>query len=470
MRNKKLLSLYTFISVIAAIFIIGFIALPPTIHFVQAIFYEIQLDVNKRQAENLARILENQLKYNKNVNQVIADFQQAIIGSDAERGFVCLTDSNSTFICHPDTNLIGKSLKPMGLKFVEFSSQKEYPWDFIISRNVSVAGILKAPDNHSEIVYSQKIEGLPLLINSHENTKRIDSEVESFRKSIITYSIFVSIFVALLASFFVRRVSKRYEERIENINAQLEDRVLELDKSNIELENLNIEMNEMLRIVSHDLKSPLAGIILSIELLIKYYDKFSKDELISKLNSISKSSTHMSEIITQLLDIDFIENGRFDLNYEKFSPKQVINELITGFQAQLSSKNIELVDGIRSFSDEAAINADKNVYKELAGNLISNAIKFAPKGSKIQIGLKNEITKLIFYVCDEGPGLNDNDKAKLFTKFAKMSAKPTGGENSTGLGLYIVKKLTDLMKGEVWVESDYGKGATFYLSFGKIEN
>lgn len=469
MKNKKLLSLYTFLSVMSAICIIGFFSLPLIIDYVQVAYYGIQLDVNKRQSEIFVRIIENRLQKNADINDVISELQMSIAGTDIESGFVCITDSNLTFISHPDSNLIGKTVENMGLRFYDILAKAEKPWEDILKKNVSVSGILKAPDNHSEIVYSKKIEGFPWLINSHENTRKIDAEVESLRESIVFYSIIIAFLIALLASLFVRAGSRRYEEKIESINILLEDRVNKLNRANSELENLNIEKNEMLSIVAHDLKSPLSGIILSIDLIKNYFDKFSKADLIEKLNSIGNTSKHMSEIITQLLDIDFIENGKVDLRLESFKPNPLLAEVIESFNPQIAKKDIELIDETATENREAEIYADRNVFRELAGNLISNAIKFSPPKSKISYGLKHEDDKLVFYVKDEGPGLNDADMGKLFSKFAKMSAKPTAGENSTGLGLYIVKKLTELMKGSVWVESVYGKGAVFYLSFSRVK-
>jgi signal transduction histidine kinase len=132
--------------------------------------------------------------------------------------------------------------------------------------------------------------------------------------------------------------------------------------------------------------------------------------------------------------------------------------------------------------------ADETAAKQVVDNLISNAIKYTPKGKNVvvrilpiqtlpqglvlmrndierldDLELESVITHIRIEVTDEGPGLSDEDKARLFGKFARLSAQPTGGEHSTGLGLAIARKLTELMNGRIWCDSEIGTGATFYL-------
>ena len=104
------------------------------------------------------------------------------------------------------------------------------------------------------------------------------------------------------------------------------------------------------------------------------------------------------------------------------------------------------------------------VMVQVLENLVSNAVKYSPPGKNIFVRLKRLPAAARCEVQDEGPGLSAEDQKKLFGKFARLSAKPTGGEHSTGLGLSIVKKMVEAMKGQVWCESEPGKGATFIVS------
>jgi signal transduction histidine kinase len=96
-------------------------------------------------------------------------------------------------------------------------------------------------------------------------------------------------------------------------------------------------------------------------------------------------------------------------------------------------------------------------------NLISNAVKYSPPGKNIFVRLRQQSGAIRLEVQDEGPGLSGEDQKKLFGKFARLSAKPTGGEHSTGLGLSIVKKMVEALTGRVWCESEPGRGATFIV-------
>ena len=117
---------------------------------------------------------------------------------------------------------------------------------------------------------------------------------------------------------------------------------------------------------------------------------------------------------------------------------------------------------------EYFVMADKLRINEVIDNLISNAIKFSPIGETIEIGLEKYDDnygngKLKFSVKDNGPGLTDNDKKKIFGKFERLSAQPTAGESSSGLGLSIVKQLVELHDGRIWVDSIHGQGAEFII-------
>ena len=108
---------------------------------------------------------------------------------------------------------------------------------------------------------------------------------------------------------------------------------------------------------------------------------------------------------------------------------------------------------------------DTSVAVQVLENLVSNAVKYSPPGKDIFVRLQKRAEAVRVEVQDQGPGLSAEDQKKLFGKFARLSAKPTGGEHSTGLGLSIVKKMVEAMNGQVWCESELGRGATFTVEF-----
>jgi signal transduction histidine kinase len=120
---------------------------------------------------------------------------------------------------------------------------------------------------------------------------------------------------------------------------------------------------------------------------------------------------------------------------------------------------------LESEASSVVVLVDPSLAVQVLENLISNAVKYSPPGKSIFVRLKKHAQGVRVEVQDEGPGLSAEDQKKLFGKFARLSAKPTGGEHSTGLGLSIVKKMVEAMKGKVWCESELGRGATFIVEF-----
>jgi signal transduction histidine kinase len=141
----------------------------------------------------------------------------------------------------------------------------------------------------------------------------------------------------------------------------------------------------------------------------------------------------------------------------------VTEQVISALKVQSDNKKIGIVADL----DEVSASLDRSLTVQIIDNLISNAIKFSNHNTKVNVTLKEEKQTIRFEIEDEGPGIMEEDKPRLFQKFQKLNAQPTGGESSSGLGLSIVKKYVEAMKGKVWCESEFGKGAKFIVEFKK---
>lgn len=232
---------------------------------------------------------------------------------------------------------------------------------------------------------------------------------------------------------------------------------------NIELAQLNIEKNEFLGIAAHDLKNPLTGIILNTSTIRRNIDKLTKDEFLKRVGKIETTAERMQLIIKNMLDINAIEEGKLNLLYEKFDVRIVVKKVIDEFATAASQKDIKI--NFEQSDEKVMINTDGNSLIEILENLISNAIKYSASGKNVTVKCFRIGDKAEIVVEDNGLGFTEDDKKKVFKKFARLSAKPTGGEHSTGLGLSIVKKLTDILGGEITFESEPGKGTAFKLAF-----
>ncbi len=241
-----------------------------------------------------------------------------------------------------------------------------------------------------------------------------------------------------------------------------------LQEKNLLLENLNHEKNEFMGIAVHDLKNPLQTIIMNTSMMRRYRDKMDNEQRDYLFERIEETTRRMHNIITNLLDANAIEMGKVEFSQEKFPIYEEIRALVDDYIEKASAKRITM--SFEPENKEICVFADKHRTMEVIENLLSNAVKFSPKDKRIVIRIaphssndKPSGQMVRIEVQDEGPGLSAEDKAKLFGKFARLSAQPTGGEHSTGLGLSIVKRFVEAMNGEIWCESEEGKGATFVL-------
>lgn len=246
---------------------------------------------------------------------------------------------------------------------------------------------------------------------------------------------------------------------------------LELKRASDIILSQNQEKNALLSITAHDLKNPLQAILGLMDILERQHNNLSPDDFIEIVRAIKYSTKTAIHITKDLLDVHAFEEGKIFIKNSVFNIYDVINDIIDNYKFSASDKHINI--HFNSDCSSYLINADKSKTERIFDNLISNAIKFTNKNKNIWINIyskhntQSNLEQVITVIKDEGPGLTDEDKKNLFKKFAKLSAKPTGGETSSGLGLSIVKKLVEAMNGSVWCESIHGSGASFFVAFDK---
>jgi len=262
----------------------------------------------------------------------------------------------------------------------------------------------------------------------------------------------------------LEKIEKRENELAEhrgNLEGLVEKRTLDLAKVVIKLGDMNELKNKFLGIASHDLRNPIY--------IIRSYSEILRDSSLGPvnekqrklLNKIFDSSEFMRSLLDNLLDISKIESGTITINKDRNDFNDLIINQIEIHQLIAKKKNISL-----HFEKEKILplEFDKNAIAQVVDNYIGNAIKFTPLDSHIHITTKNLGERVQFLVKDEGPGISNEDQKLLFGEFQTLSAKPTGGEKSTGLGLAIAKKLVNLHGGDVGVISEVGQGATFFFT------
>ncbi|MFO1459120.1 MAG: hybrid sensor histidine kinase/response regulator [Verrucomicrobiota bacterium] len=229
------------------------------------------------------------------------------------------------------------------------------------------------------------------------------------------------------------------------------------------LRALNDEKNEFMGIAAHDLRNPLSAIQGYAELVKEDADAAGLREISANGGRIHAAADRMVRMVQNLLDANRIERGEFQLNKTPADLAVLASSVVESHRARAGAKQQTLHwDG---GGGPAPVVVDPVATLQVLENLVSNALKYSPPGKHVWVRIRTEAGSVRCEVRDEGPGLNEEDQKRLFGKFARLSAKPTGGEQATGLGLSIVKRMVEAMRGRVWCESEAGRGASFVVAF-----
>jgi signal transduction histidine kinase/sugar phosphate isomerase/epimerase len=262
---------------------------------------------------------------------------------------------------------------------------------------------------------------------------------------------------------YERETALKEAETQKKRGEELEKALKKVEELNEDLRKINEEKNTFMALVAHDLKNPLNAVLGYAQLVKSNPEHFTEEEFKEMFNDIEISARIMTDLITNYLEFTTIEAGKVELDMKEVDFLKVAKYVIDAFSSRAKAKDISLE--YDRAPGEIIINADKNALTQILDNLVSNAIKFSRSGKKVNLSIERIGNVARCVVKDEGPGVGEEEMGKLFKKFSRLSAKPTAGESSTGLGLSITKKLTEDMKGKVWCESSEGKGASFILEF-----
>lgn len=244
------------------------------------------------------------------------------------------------------------------------------------------------------------------------------------------------------------------KEPYENIFKRLHDK-------NLELEELIEKKNKFFGIVTHDLRNPLSIITMSSQILQR--SSGLEEQHAKFIQRIRGSSEYMLQLIDELLDLVKIEAGSFQLNLQSANIVRIVENTVTLNQPLAYEKGIQLH---YSFEEEIPpVRIDPLKIEQVVNNLISNAIKYSYVGSRVNISLAQNGKQVVLQVADTGQGIPKEELPILFTPYAKISTQATAGEKSTGLGLSISRRIVEGHEGRIWVESEVGRGSTFYVSF-----
>jgi two-component system sensor histidine kinase/response regulator len=229
-----------------------------------------------------------------------------------------------------------------------------------------------------------------------------------------------------------------------------------------QLSKANAAKDRFLGMCAHDLRNPLSSIRGLAELMDENAIGVLTDEQREIIQTIHGASQSMLQLVNELLDVATIEAGHLKLAKVPTSVVEMIERSVHLASMEASKKNmkIEMV----AMPSDPVVEVDRNKMRQVVDNLINNAVKYSPRGSVITVIVHANESIAGFAVRDNGPGIPESERHKLFKDYGRLSAQPTGGEKSTGLGLAICRKIVEAHDGSISVENIPGRGAEFVVS------
>lgn len=297
----------------------------------------------------------------------------------------------------------------------------------------------------------QKDREIEILSREAELREANLMKMNQFKSFLIAGVIILFIVVALL-------YNSNRSRKLNNKN--LEEQRRQIEEKNKKLSDLNAEKDEFLSIAAHDLRNPLSSINLAVD-MINSEEKPDRKVIQEYSDLIKISSNRMITLINDVLKIHTIGADIDKNSTALIEVNLLVEESLQHFFEPARSKNIRIRTVLNRTIDP--LTGDSDNILRILDNLVSNAIKYSPKNSSVIISTRQKDGNVQISVRDQGPGISQSEQNNLFKKFSKLSNKPTGNESSTGLGLYIVKKICSTMGGSVRCESEPGCGSTFIV-------
>jgi signal transduction histidine kinase/uncharacterized protein HemY len=300
-----------------------------------------------------------------------------------------------------------------------------------------------------------------LKLEKEKNIQKINQQ----RVLVIFLVIILVLILGLSLIIYQFYINKKNTSKIlADKNLELEETNLKLTKSEENLMRINATKDKFFSIIAHDLRNPFASLILSVDMLKKYYDRIDKENMDKIVNTISMTVHQSDELLTNLL-----EWARAQTDSLKFEPQilnllPIILDVMPIIKGSAFPKNIKVDTNV---DHDLTVFADLNMLNTILRNIVSNAIKFTPRDGSIIITAENENDKIKLTVTDNGVGIEPENLQKLFRIETKFKTKGTDNESGTGLGLILCKEFIEKHNGKIWAESEFGKGTKFIFTLPK---
>jgi signal transduction histidine kinase len=231
-----------------------------------------------------------------------------------------------------------------------------------------------------------------------------------------------------------------------------------------ELRELDRTRTEFISMLAHELRGPMTTIMGFGYTLRDQFDKLDEEKRTRVIGTIVKEVERLSRMVNDLLDLSRMEAGTLRYELAPLELKEFVDSLIST-HTSLQAKHIVSDDVPEEIP---RVLADRDRLDQVMINLLTNATRYSPEGTAIRVNAEAEDSQVVVSVSDEGIGIPEGDADRIFEKFS-MLPKPAWVKKGTGLGLFITRGILEAMNGRIWVESESGKGSTFYFSLPRAD-
>ncbi len=277
----------------------------------------------------------------------------------------------------------------------------------------------------------------------------------------VWFYILIILFILIVIFAYIQYKVRRLELDKQLLQKKVEEQTFEISRKNEELIILNSEKDKFFSIIAHDLRGPFSGLMMLTQEMAEGIQDLNKEEIRDILKVIQSSSTNLFRLLENLLFWARMKQGKIPFNPENLEMESLVRESLSLLILQSEVKKIEIT---RNIPEGLNIYADRNMILAVLRNLVSNALKFTNQGGEIRIIVLSVDGQTMVSVIDNGIGMDHSLLLKMFRIDEKTNRSGTEGEISTGLGLLLCKEFIEKHNGQIWVESEEGKGSSFHFS------
>jgi len=290
--------------------------------------------------------------------------------------------------------------------------------------------------------------------NERLQRENISQSLALSKKINLIHWLIITLVLIIFASAVIIRNTRIKRKTAEELRVKN----LKIEKQKKELESLVTTKDKFFSIIAHDLKSPFNSLLGFSDLLFENFSELDDTEKYEYIEQVHHSSQGLFELLENLLQWSRAQMGKMEWNPGKVDMEKIFADNLSILQIGLNDKMITVESDLNS---NAIVYADPNMILTVVRNLLTNALKFTDKGGIIKIHSIPMVGQMKFTISDNGMGISEENQKKLFQIDEKFKTSGTAGEKGTGLGLLLCKEFVKINKGEIWVESELGKGSSF---------